>query len=253
MKVQNGWQTRSLDELESIASSSPKSSASPFVQGPGRTAAFSPRRPPGSAMNRTWSDSSSSEGSRSEPRTGPLSSPSHARANGQRPRALGPPADIQPGSRRRPTPNETGFHPPPGRPYHSRPTSQRTPSQQGAMEADAVETLLFMASPNNSGYKPLSQASQESSLRSTLNFSARTSPLRSQFSQASVTSPKKVAFTDQPRASLPATKSEIIDNMINSMRDESDGELDAALHLADERQAARPSTQANNTGFNGLG
>lgn len=242
MKVQNGWQTRSLDELESIASSSPKSNASPFVQGIGRTAAFSPRRPLGSAMNRTWSDSSSSEDSRSEPRMGALSSPSHAKANGPRPRALAPPADILPGSRRRPTPNETGLRPPPGRPYHSRPTSQRTPSQQGAMEADAVETLLFMASPNNSGYQPPSQASQESSLRSTLNFSAQTSPLRSQFSQASVTSPKKVAFTDQPRRSLPATKSEIIDNMINNVRDESDIELDAALHLAGQRRTAKQST-----------
>ncbi len=237
VKVQNGWQTRSLDELESIASSSPKSHASPFHQGPARGAAFSPRGPPGSKINRTWSDSSSSEGSRSEPHRGTLSSPSHIRANGQHRRALAPPVDILPGFRRRPTPNDTGLHAPPGRQFHSRPTSQRTPSQQGAMEADAVETLLFMASPNNSGYKPPSQASQESSLRSTLNFSAQTSPLRSQFSQASVTSPKKVAFTDQPRPTLPATKSEIIDSMINNMPEDSDSELEVALHRADQRSA----------------
>ena len=247
VKVQNGWQTRSLDELESIASASPKSHASPFLQGPGRGSPFSPRMAPGSKMNRKWSDSSSSEGSRSEPRLGALTSSSLAgaepiRVDGQPARALAPPADIVPSARRRPTPNQIGLQPPPSRPYHSRPTSQRTPSQNAAMEADAVETLLFMASPSNSGYHPPSQASQESSLRSTINFSSQTSPLRTQFSQTSVTSPKKVAFTDQPPLGLPATKSEIIDHMINSVPEEDDNELDAALRLADQRRDAKLST-----------
>jgi hypothetical protein len=195
-------------------------------------------------MNRKWSDSSSSEGSRSEPH---LSAPTSSNLTGvdrnknERPpaRSLAPPADIVPGFRRRPTPNEIGLKPASHRQYHSRPTSQRTPSQNAAMEADAVETLLFMASPNNSGYHPPSQASQESSLRSALQFSAQTSPLRTQFSQSSLTSPKKVAFSDQGPPTLTATKSEIIDNMINSVPDESDSELEAALNLADQRAAKK--------------
>ena len=145
---------RSLDELESIASASPKSNTSPYLQGPGRASPFSPRAAPGSKMSRKWSDSSSSEGSRSEPHLG--AALSSTRPDGQRVITLAPPADIVPGSRRRPTPNDRGLQP---RSYYSRPTSQRTPSQNAAMEADAVETLLFMASPNNSGYHP-SQASQ---------------------------------------------------------------------------------------------
>jgi hypothetical protein len=107
------------------------------------------------------------------------------------------------------------------------------------MEAEAVETLLFMSSPNNSGYHPPSHASQESSLRSTVQFSSQTSPLRSQFSQTSMTSPKRVAFSDQARPSLPLSRSELIDNMIDNVADESDGDLDAALSLADQRQQAR--------------
>ncbi|PGH18333.1 hypothetical protein AJ80_04511 [Polytolypa hystricis UAMH7299] len=39
---------------------------------------------------------------------------------------------------------------------------QRTPSQNALMEQDAIETLLFMSSPENSGYHPNSQQSQRS-------------------------------------------------------------------------------------------
>ena len=42
--------------------------------------------------------------------------------------------------------------PPP--PPQKRATATRTPSQNAAMEKDAVETLLFMSSPVNSGYHP---------------------------------------------------------------------------------------------------
>jgi Whi5 like len=245
VKVQNGWQTRSLDELESIASASPRSHASPFIpQGQNQGNHFSPRETPVSKMNRKWSDSTSSEESRSESRLAVMASSGlmgvgSSRLDGNPVRGLAPPADIVPGSRRRPTPNEGGLHPPPIRMYQARPGSQRTLSQNAAMEAEAVETLLFMSSPNNSGYHPPSHASQESSLRSTVQFTSQTSPLRSQFSQTSMTSPKRVAFSDQPRPTLPLSRSELIDNMIDNVADESDGELDAALSLADQRQQAR--------------
>ena len=45
--------------------------------------------------------------------------------------------------------------PPPG--SQRRATTTRTPSQNAAMEKDAVETLLFMSSPINQGYLPHSQ------------------------------------------------------------------------------------------------
>ncbi|OJD19841.1 hypothetical protein AJ78_00200 [Emergomyces pasteurianus Ep9510] len=38
----------------------------------------------------------------------------------------------------------------------------RTPSQNALMEKDAIETLLFMSSPENSGYHPNSQQTQQS-------------------------------------------------------------------------------------------
>ena len=36
----------------------------------------------------------------------------------------------------------------------------RTPSQKAAMEQDAIETLMFMSSPGNSGYHPPPPPSQ---------------------------------------------------------------------------------------------
>jgi hypothetical protein len=60
----------------------------------------------------------------------------------------------------------------PGTPPQSRPSGQtstpaaaialpeqRTPAQNALMEQDAIETLLFMSSPENSGYHPSSQQS----------------------------------------------------------------------------------------------
>ena len=238
LKVQNGWQTRSLDELESIASASPRSTASGFQHVQDRPTFASPQSRTNPRLHRQWSDSSSSESNRSDGQARGHHRPAtNAATRSSRPhssRSLAPPADIKPGMRRRPTPNNglalSGmtaspmFH---GRSPAVRPSpSQRTPSQNAAMEADAVETLLFMASPNNSGYKPPSQASQESSLRSTLI--AQTSPLREQFSQTSVTSPKKVAFTDHQAPSHLRTREAQINHMLDTLPDDSDDDLDGA-------------------------
>ena len=79
-----------------------------------------------------------------------------------------------------------------------------------------------MASPNNSAYNP-SRTSQESSLRSTQQFS----PLRAQFSQTSVTSPRKVTFTEQQHAVPPSLgKVALIETEIDDMVDDSDDDLD---------------------------
>jgi hypothetical protein len=233
VKVQNGWQTRSLDEIESIASASPRSAASGFTTD--RAAAASPRRQMQQRVTRKWSDSSSSESGRSDLYTlasSRLTAVPEMKQPGAPARGLAPPADIVSGQRRRPSPNDAarlnGIGP--GRSQDlrrlTRPSpSQRTPSQNAAMEADAVETLLFMASPNNSGYHPPSQASQESSLRSTQTLSAMTSPLRTQFSQTSMTSPKKVAFSEQDYSNPVAQKNTTIDQMLDNLPDESDDEL----------------------------
>lgn len=241
VKVQNGWQSRSLDEIESLASASPRSTVSAL---PGeRLVTESPRRQMQPRAIRKWSDSSSSESSRSDVHHLPSSRPSgisEAAMRQQATRGLAPPANIIAGSRRRPSPNEIGGSTGGGMPQDLRrairPTSkQRTLSQNAAMEADAVETLLFMASPNNSGYHPQSQSSQASSLRATQPLSAMTSPLRTQFSQTSVTSPKKVAFSDHHTSPSSVDKSALIDRMLDTLPDESEDELNEALALADGR------------------
>lgn len=235
VKVQNGWQSRSLDEIESLASASPRSTVSAL---PGdRLVAESPRRQMQPRAIRKWSDSSSSESSRSDVHHFPSSRPSGISENAMRQQAtrgLAPPADIVSGSRRRPSPNDVGGSQDLRRAIRPT-TSQRTPSQNAAMEADAVETLLFMASPNNSGYHPQSQSSQVSSLRATQPLSAMTSPLRTQFSQTSVTSPKKVAFSDHDAPPSHVDKSALIDRMLDTLPDESEDELNEALLLADAR------------------
>ena len=234
IKVQNGWQTRSFDEVESLASQSPRSTVSGFQHSPRTQTILSPR----SAMSRKYQrESSESDSSDS---TVALESRGLVNISGSPQvaarRALAPPIDILPSSsRRRRAPsavNGSGIH---ARHMHtSRPTtSQRTPSQNAAMEADAVETLLFMASPSNSGYNPSTHSSQESSLPRSVPFpvSSQTSPLRNQFSQTSMTSPKKVAFSD---GRSPIDKAALIDRILDELSDDSDGELEQAFRLADK-------------------
>ena len=202
VKVQHGWQTRSLEEVESLASQSPRSSTSGFphlaqqVHGsPGSTVLSSD-------LHRKWSSSTSSDGGEALRPTqighpGSVNGLTHTGAEVTARRALAPPVDIVPGhQRRRAAPNSQSAFSPRGGPPPSSSSSQRstmrpkqrTPSQNAAMEADAVETLLFMASPNNSGHYPPTFTPQESSLRSTQVLSSSqqtststTSPLRSHF------------------------------------------------------------------------
>jgi len=239
IKVQNGWQTRSLDEVESLASQSPRSTVSGFQHFHDGQTLPSPRTVLSRRYQRESSESESSESTVALENHGLANMTGSPRALSRR--ALAPPADILPGSRRRPTPN-SAYNGVNGSQVHSRQlhssrpiAGQRTPSQNAAMEADAVETLLFMASPSNSGYNPASQASQDSSLRSAPAFALPTSPLRSQFSQTSVTSPKKVAFSDGVSDS---DKAALIDRMLDGLSDQSDEELEQAFRLAEESNTA---------------
>jgi hypothetical protein len=243
VKVQNGWQTRSLDEVESLASQSPRSTVSGF-QTSLDIQVLSPRMAMARKYQRESSESESSDSTvalESRGLVNGFASPQSASR-----RALAPPVDIVPGARRRPTPN-AAYHAINGTHSQSRtlhstrpPNNQRTPSQNAAMEADAVETLLFMASPSNSGYNPPSQASQESILRSTQILSSQTSPLRTQFSQTSVTSPKRVAFSDVGQGASGLNKAALIDRMLDELSDDSDGELESAFRLAEKAKVPAP-------------
>ncbi|EXJ70493.1 uncharacterized protein A1O5_06562 [Cladophialophora psammophila CBS 110553] len=245
VKVQNGWQTRSLDEVESLASQSPRSTVSGFhhLQ---EQHLLSPRTAMSRKYQRQSSESESSDSTVALESRGLVSMVGSPSATSRR--ALAPPADIVPGSRRRPTPNAAvqsvnGVHVQSRNVHSSRPhTNQRTPSQNAAMEADAVETLLFMASPNNSGYNPPSHASQDSSLRSAQVFSSQTSPLRTQFSQTSVTSPKKVVFSDAGSPHPSFDKAALIDRMLDELSDDSDDELEQAFQLAEKSKIPAPVT-----------
>ena len=213
VKVQNGWQSRNLDELEILTSQqgSPASMASPRRPLGSPRTSISTSRPsssgiadpaeritapmaymyppnrmsnlgstnsmhdtamhgqgsdqPGHSYEAFWREHSSTNSARyisasSPPKQGP---------------SLAPPLDLQPRNQRRSTAAQP--QPPslytnnlrnmqhhsagspssamsitPATPSPKRLSAIRTPSQKAAMEKDAVETLLFMSSPGNSGY-----------------------------------------------------------------------------------------------------
>lgn len=134
---------------------SPRKRVSPQEHYPG-----SPGNPLGSASSSQastyeafWREHSNTNASSRLP-------PSDTQQQQQAGPSLAPPADIRPrthwqqgvGASRQPPPLQIGSHP--STPQRRPNTATRTPSQQAAVEKDAVETLLFMSSPGNSGYHP---------------------------------------------------------------------------------------------------
>lgn len=146
VKVNNGWQSRSLQEVESLASrgASPASSSSTINRPLGSSA--SPKLPPTPPAQINY------HSNKMIPPPPRSTSPK-----------LAPPASIQPNARRtsgqsRQTPklmsshsaSATGPRPSPS-PQTSYPSSQPSYSpHQHVREQDAIETLLFMSSPGNS-------------------------------------------------------------------------------------------------------
>lgn len=196
MKVQNGWQSNTIKEVETLASQhgSPRSAV---ANGTSRSSWHSPRAEMTARMERQWSESGSSEGKTGVVRN-EITPSQHSHGAAQR--SLAPSADINPSH------SKIGHPPkqshlakgantsinlaiPSTPPPRGRPTSKpRTPSQTAAMEADALETLLFMSSPGNSAYQSPNRTSQRSSHASTLTTNVTrtgdshvTSPLRSHF------------------------------------------------------------------------
>ena len=220
VKVNNGWQSNSIDEVESLASQagSPTSSTS-TLQGR-RNLLTSPR----TAIASIQSQSSSMSTSTTQAPTGDFdlfsrtdqpsrtyesfwrdhstSIPSHRQSYRTSPpqssKPLAPSADIRPAptSRRSHTPKFTkpptmpgqgstqagSFTSTPRTPtMNHRPHLQdttmgiRTPTQKTIQEQDAIETLLFMSSPGNSGNMGPGFQNREP------HGSPQQSPLRSEF------------------------------------------------------------------------
>jgi hypothetical protein len=236
VKVQNGWESNTLSEIESLTSQhgSPKSSVTETSFGSKQPPLQSPRTAMSATLRRQRSSSMSSQGASAISGGLHVDGPSQRNKtyqqkaiDGFQRRALEPPADIVPGPRRRP---HHANAPPTG--YRSvnpqRPTGpkQRTASQNAAMEADAVETLLFMASPGNSGNQPSSSGGMASTWMSAPT-SSQTSPLKSEFSsQELLPSPQRhVAFANVSKP-IPApvdlsSQFKDIDRMIDEMDDSS--------------------------------
>jgi hypothetical protein len=239
VKVQNGWESNSLEEIESLTSKHTPSRSQNTMTAFGYTAPSvpSPRTAMTPCLHRQGSSNLSSEGVPAPSRSSPLDSRAPASTNHRQgpinqpqKRALAPPADIVPGPRRQPhhanlPPNGYRNVNPSSRPTGSK---QRTASQSAAMEADAVETLLFMASPGNSSHHPSNSRDITGPSAST---SSQPSPLAPDFPNHDhlllpLPSPqRRVAFTDLPRT-IPSTitvssRFEEIDRLIDEMDDAS--------------------------------
>lgn len=241
VKIKNGWESNTLEEIQGLAPKrlSPKSSR-PATTGDQTSPSPGAIQNPNSRLERISSDSSANSVA---PDGVSLIHHRDAMARGQPQRlmnvlerpSLAPPADIVPGTRRRPhhadQPLNTNAYNSQNS-QNSQGAKQRTASQNAAMEADAVETLLFLASPGNSGHNPSNSGAMTSSPWMSAATSVQVSPLKSDFSSQELapTPQKRVAFTGLPNPIPKAAdiRSEIdIDRMIDEMDDAStDGGLD---------------------------
>ncbi|KAL1963139.1 hypothetical protein VTN77DRAFT_8682 [Rasamsonia byssochlamydoides] len=110
------------------------------------------------------------------------------------------------------TPNDMG----------SRPAlKHRTPSQKALMEQDAIETLLFMSSPENSSYHPNSQSRQTNSMSIEGSMQSSQSSQSSNGSNGSLrkvgSQPVSSGFSNQP-IGPEAQAGHEIDRMLDQMR-----------------------------------
>lgn len=123
------------------------------------------------------------------------------------------------------------------------PVKRRTPSQNALMEQDAIETLLFMSSPENSGYHVNSQPRQtnvsvsiEAQIESSFNGNTQTSSQGSNISNSR--NPGVVNFFNPGTAgALPASSigleaqaGDEIDRLLDQM--ETDNRNDAETRLS---------------------
>ena len=131
-----------------------------------------------------------------------------------------------------------------------RPPSRRTPSQNALMEQDAIETLLFMSSPENSGYHANSQNRQTSvnpSIESQMGSSFEGTKGTRTSTQNSLSSESQAAecncenpgsalsasvLQTRPPIGLEAQAGDEIDRLLDQMEDcDSDGEIDPTYNF----------------------
>ncbi|XMA17771.1 hypothetical protein WAI453_010562 [Rhynchosporium graminicola] len=304
VKVNNGWQSNSIDEVESLASQagSPTSSTSTLhgrrnlITSP-RNLITSPRTviasiqshsgsvsqalqaptsdfdlyprvdQPSRTYESFWRDHSAPNYSaqRQSTQNSVVSPPVH--------KSLGPPADIRPTvtSRRSGTPK---FSKPPTMPNHGSNSPYSTsaprtplrrdlmdntivysPAQKTVQEQDAIETLLFMSSPGNSGNlghtfpPPRNQGSpRQSPLRAEFSSHARLFPARrvefetaaaSESAESSAGSAEYRSKMKGKGMSQSKAKSEEMNRFLDEMRDESSSdEEEITLKYTSPRRVA---------------
>ena len=293
VKVNNGWQSNTIDEVESLASQkgSPSSSTSTLH---GRLNLTSPRTAIANLQGQTNSMPASQAPiadfdlySRSDQPSRTYESfwrdhstssyPSHRNSQSQvtspPSKSLAPPADIRPTptSRRSDTPK---FSKPPiisgqrsNSPYlNAGPrtphrtdfrdgTSIQTPTQKTIQEQDAIETLLFMSSPGNSGNMghafppPRTHGSpQQSPLRAEFNVHQRgaqgrrvefEAPPPSRSTESSELGGAEYRSKMRGKAVIrDRARGEAIDRLLDEMGDSSSDEDDIVLNYANSRRVA---------------
>lgn len=294
VKVNHGWQSNSIDEVESLASQkgSPTSSTS-TIHGK-RSMLTSPRATIASIQGQIGNISTASQSasgdfdlySRIEPSSRTYESfwadhsatanPPSGRPNNNSPpsKSLASPVDIRPthASRRSGTPkfikppaisgqgSSSSYHntSAPRTPNHTEFRDSQvlqTPTQKTIQEQDAIETLLFMSSPGNSGNlghafpPPRTQGSpQQSPLRATFNVHRATPGRRVLFDETATSASTESSDADttdyrikpkvrerqlmNTKASRKDKSSDAIDRMLDEMADSSSDEDGPAAGLS---------------------
>lgn len=151
----------------------------------------------------------------------------------QRP-SMGPDTVLVPGT---PPLRPTGY--PTNIPFNGM-SSQDRHSQNTSMEQDAIETLLFMSSPGNSGYRSNSQPSQQQNhLPSSIGASTGAWPQKSQSDQDNRQTICKKEALDP---GLEANAGDEIDRMLDQMESDSEDEKPFARDMAKKAIIKKEST-----------
>jgi len=263
VKVNNGWQLNSIDEVESLASKtgSPASSTSTVNA---RRLVTSPRTELASIQSQSMSQADFDLYSRGDQpsrtyesfwrdhSTNPVPPRSHLSPKA----SLAPSADIQ-SSRRPHTPKypkpptiatqsslqsqAQGGPRTPNRTNYLETKSAQTPTQKTIQEQDAIETLLFMSSPGNSGnmnYLRNQGSPQQSPLRAEFNERGPRRKVGLEKGDTSTGSSETDGYTRSVEGeALKRERKEAIESLLDEMSDSnSDGEM--ATYSSPRRVAA---------------
>ncbi|KAF4125498.1 Whi5 like [Geosmithia morbida] len=228
VKVNNGWQSHNLDQVEELASqaASPTSSASTTTRHSKRSSSVSPQLSGGSLAHAALSNGLAAA------RTVSNSPPASASSLAGRP-TLAPPAPIRPSAglgatapksnaRRNSNPtytptllsrSQSASNSTPGNHLHQRgpPENLLHSPHQNVREQDAIESLLFMSSPNNSAnvkhsFSPTTSPDPSSSQPALTRSAARHAlpgarkalPSQRPSASASASASKRVDFSVMP-------------------------------------------------------